>query len=78
MKKPTVTLSDPALVWAAPVNDATQKWGVYSLSRMWRNDAPSVTSCGSGAVSRGLLHTEKKQSPMQESPLAPRILPHIL
>ena len=34
--KANVILSEPVPVFVAPVNDATQKWGVYALPWMWR------------------------------------------
>ena len=31
-----IKVSKENLVWSAPVNDATSKWGVYCIPRMWR------------------------------------------
>ena len=32
-----IKISEPKLVWSAPVNEATSKWGVYCIPRMWKN-----------------------------------------
>ena len=31
-----IKMSEPKLIYAAPVNEATKKWGVYCIPRMWR------------------------------------------
>ena len=30
-------MSEPTLVYSPPVNEATQRWGVYSIPRLWRD-----------------------------------------
>jgi hypothetical protein len=34
--KVKVTQSEEFLVYSPPVNEATKKWGVYAIPRMWR------------------------------------------
>lgn len=40
--KVSVTVSDPKLIWAAPVNESTRKWGVCAIPRMWRRPDGSL------------------------------------
>lgn len=32
-----ITIDKPILIYSPPVNEATEKWGVYSIPRMWRH-----------------------------------------
>ncbi len=32
-----ILIDNPTLVYSPPVNEATQKWGVYAIPKMWRN-----------------------------------------
>lgn len=37
-----ISISDPQLIYCAPINELTQKWGVYCLPRLWRQPDNSL------------------------------------
>lgn len=46
-------LSEPVLVYSPPVNDATKKWGVYAIPRMWRDISGKLIVRFNGEIDTG-------------------------
>ncbi len=49
-----ITIDNPTLVYSPPVNENTQKWGVYAIPKMWRNHSGELVVRFNGEQDDGM------------------------
>ena len=55
-----VQISDPVPVYVAPINEATAKWGVYCIPRMWRMPSGELVIRAGGEEDSCLVDSMQK------------------
>ena len=50
-----IIMDEPRLVFSPPVNEQTEKWGVYAIPRLWRDVDGELVVCFNGEADSGVF-----------------------